>query len=539
MATSLVVRIVGDASKFKNATGQVEVGLKGLTRKLGGLTAALGGAFAADQVLKFGADAVGAASDLNESISKTQVVFGKSADEILAWSDTTATALGQSKADALAAAGTFGNFFNTIGVGQSDAAAMSQNLTTLASDLASFNNADPSEVVEALGSALRGEAEPMSRFGVLMNEATLKEEALAQGLISTTKQALTPQQKSMAAYSLILKQTKTAQGDFARTSDGLANKQRILGAKFEDVKAKIGNALLPVVSRLVGFLSDNLLPAFERISAWVSAHMPAFQAAITNAVQNVIDYVRPVIETMQALWRRFGGTITRYVRSAFQNLMTIVRGAMQVIRGVIDVVTGIITGKWGRVWDGIKRIFRGAWDIIKGVAREAINRVKLVLSLAWDAIGSTVRNVWGRILNFFRGIPGKIGSAFKTLGDVILAPFKMAFNAIANLWNNTVGKLSFEIPSWVPGIGGNGFDVPDIPTFHSGGTFRTARAEGEGLALLRDGERVLTPGAPSRSTSNALNVTVHVHGSVTSERDLVRSIKDALISQQRRGFATA
>jgi hypothetical protein len=55
------------------------------------------------------------------------------------------------------------------------------------------------------------------------------------------------------------------------------------------------------------------------------------------------------------------------------------------------------------------------------------------------------------------------------VADVIFGPFKTAFNAIAKLWNNTVGKLSFTVPGWVPGLGGKGFDVPDIPMLAQGG----------------------------------------------------------------------
>ena len=85
------------------------------------------------------------------------------------------------------------------------------------------------------------------------------------GLIKTTKEALTPQQKVLAAQALIYKQTKDAQGDFARTSDGLANKQRILSAQFANVQAQIGQKLLPVALKLATFASERLIPALTRL----------------------------------------------------------------------------------------------------------------------------------------------------------------------------------------------------------------------------------------------------------------------------------
>lgn len=79
---------------------------------------------------------------------------------------------------------------------------------------------------------------------------------------------------------------------------------------------------------------------------------------------------------------------------------------------------------------------------------------------------------------FKDAIVDAVQGAAKTLGkiaDMILAPYKLAFRAIASLWNNTVGKMSFSIPGWVPGIGGMGFDVPDIPMLAKGGTAHGGR----------------------------------------------------------------
>jgi hypothetical protein len=84
---------------------------------------------------------------------------------------------------------------------------------------------------------------------------------------------------------------------------------------------------------------------------------------------------------------------------------------------------------------------------------------------AWGWIKSAAANTW----EFLKKIPGWLQSAFSKVAGFILAPYKAAFNGIARLWNSTVGGLSFTVPGWVPGIGGKGFSVPNIPTFHSGG----------------------------------------------------------------------
>lgn len=75
-------------------------------------------------------------------------------------------------------------------------------------------------------------------------------------------------------------------------------------------------------------------------------------------------------------------------------------------------------------------------------------------------------------------LSGAVTSGARTIGkiaDIITTPYQLAFRGIASLWNNTVGRLSFSVPGWVPGLGGKGFDVPDIPQLASGGIARAGR----------------------------------------------------------------
>jgi uncharacterized protein YukE len=187
--------------------------------------------------------AITAASNMEESLSKVNVVFGKGARDVEKFATSAARNLGQSKQAVLEAAGVFGTFGKAAGLAGTDLAVFSNDFTTLAADLASFNNTTPEEAVQAIGAALRGEAEPLRKYGVLLDDATLKQEALSLGIYKG-KGALTAQQKILAAQSAIYKQTGDAQGDFFRTSENLANSQRTLAATFENVKAKMGAAFI-------------------------------------------------------------------------------------------------------------------------------------------------------------------------------------------------------------------------------------------------------------------------------------------------------
>jgi hypothetical protein len=200
-----------------------------------------------------GYSVVNAASDLNESISKSNVVFGSSAKAIEAWSKTAAQSLGLSQTAALEAASNFAILGTSAGLTGADLAGFSTDLTGLAADLASFNNTSVDEAITALAAGLRGESEPLRKYGVLLDAATVEAKALEMNIGKTSKE-ITNQDKVLARNALILEATTLQQGDFARTADGAANQQRILAAEVENSRAAIGEGLLPAYKDLLAVL---------------------------------------------------------------------------------------------------------------------------------------------------------------------------------------------------------------------------------------------------------------------------------------------
>lgn len=259
----LLIRFLGDNSDLKAKTGEVK----------GEVSAA------ADKMTNFGAKAVAAsavgavglyklamsASDLQETTSKIGVVFEDQAEAVQKFASTAAKSMGMSRKEALDAAADFGVFARAAGLAGTDALKFSSELTTLAADLASFYNTSTPDAIMAIGSALRGEAEPIRAFGVLLDEATLKNAAFAMGLTKNTTDTLPPAIKVQAAYKAIMEQTTLAQGDFTRTAEGAANQQRIAVAQFKDTAAAVGTGLLPALQGgLQGI--NKLLGAFQELS---------------------------------------------------------------------------------------------------------------------------------------------------------------------------------------------------------------------------------------------------------------------------------
>ncbi len=265
---TLTVNFVGKTKDLDRAFRRVSKGSSLMSDRMARAASIGMGAFAGIGVAVAGATAVlkpmiEAAADVDESLSKNRVLFGDAAAAAERFAESSASAIGMSRRDALEAVGVFGSLAHAMGMPQAEGVDLSVTMTKLAADMASFGNVGVEETLTALQAGLRGEAEPLRRFGVLLDAATLKTKALQMGLVDNEKKALTPQAKALAAYEVILEQTLIQQDDFIRTSDGLANQQKILGATFDNLSVKVGEKILPAFTSLVSYINDNVVPALE------------------------------------------------------------------------------------------------------------------------------------------------------------------------------------------------------------------------------------------------------------------------------------
>ena len=229
--------------------------VKGIAKGIG-LAFAGAATAVAGFALKLGVDGIKAASDFEETLSKVNVLFGKNAKELETWSKTASTSFGQSQTQALDAAATFAVFGKSAGLQGAKLTGFAKSLTELASDLASFNNTTPEEAILAIGAALRGESEPIRKYGVLLNDASLKAEAFSQGIYSG-KGNLDLSSKVLAAYGVIMQETTDAQGDYILTQDSTANSLKTLNAIWSDIQLKIGQAVLPTFKTFVNWLKTD------------------------------------------------------------------------------------------------------------------------------------------------------------------------------------------------------------------------------------------------------------------------------------------
>jgi cell wall-associated NlpC family hydrolase len=243
---------------------------------------------------------IGAASDLNETLNKSNVIFGDNAQQVSRWADNAAKNFGLSKAAALDAASGLGNMFQQLGFVGDQAASMSTDVVKLAADLGSFNNLETGDVLERIQAAFRGEYDSLQLLIPNINAARVEQEAMAETGKKNADQ-LTAQEKAAATLAIVQKDGAAAQNDFAETSTGLANSTKIAAAEFEDLKTRIGQDLLPVAQNAMHFFSTTAIPAIEGTYNTVKTLVGAF-ADLPGPVQAAL--------AAAAGWAALGGRIT-------------------------------------------------------------------------------------------------------------------------------------------------------------------------------------------------------------------------------------
>lgn len=256
--SSLVQARAGFADAQKGVTG-LSTATTGLTASLSrfGVTGPQAAAVGAVAVGKFMLDAKDAASNLQEQISASEAIFGPAAATVQEFAKTAADSFGLSERAALQYANSFAVLFQNAGVNQQKAADFSVTLTKLAADIASLRNIAQEDVLVGLRSSLTGEVEPARRLGVLLNDVAVTQRAVALGMADANGK-VDDGAKVLARLNIILEQTKTAQGDYARTSESAANAQRTLSAQFENFQAALGKTVTPAVAEVTGALGDML-----------------------------------------------------------------------------------------------------------------------------------------------------------------------------------------------------------------------------------------------------------------------------------------
>lgn len=425
-------------------------------------------------MLAAGTAAVKWGSDLNESMSAANTVFGSSGSAIIKWGDTTAKTLGIAKSDALTAATQFASLGKTAGLTNDELVPFSTSLVTAASDLSSFWNVPTSTVLQDLQSGLVGQYEPLLKYGIQLNEATVNQRALIQTGKDNVDQ-LTIGEKTMARYTLILEGLGAAEGDRARTSGEFAGQMRTLQAQFKDSAAVLGMQLLPMLTQLVDNLNqlivsyNGLSPKQQKIIegfavialvigplalaiGFVAAHVTALASAIgtviapLTAMSALLFIWRPIIAPISNAMKMLGISVSEVgdtLKSVSATIRSFVSSASSQFQSLQTKTTTIFTTIQTTVTTTVSVLKDNVLGYIGDLALGAsawLDVIETYFSDAWDNVaetaGTKVGEMYANVLALINSLASSVYSSAFNIGYQV---GNGIISGISSIWDSVVG----------------------------------------------------------------------------------------------------
>lgn len=337
------------------------------------LMAAAGAAAAA----AFSYKSIQAAIDLSESVNAVEKTFGEASERIFEFGKTADATAGLSKAAFNSAVVPIGAMLQNMGIEANKAADETINLGKRAADLSSVFNVDLNEALVALQSGLRGESEPLKRFGIDLSQTEVKAYALEKG-IAAAGEEMDNTSLATARLGAFFEQTDKFAGDFVDTSDQAANRQRILEARFTNLSATIGEKLMPAWEKLleVGeYFVERIMPNISRLIDNVAGKFKEWQPRIQEVIKSVTEVAIKIGEFLGPKLVALFNTITRDLIPAFANLWK------NYIEPLIPIIGTVLV-------------------VAIGAATDALNIIITAVSWLIDAIGNGNPIIWAMIYAF-------------------------------------------------------------------------------------------------------------------------------------------
>lgn len=260
--------------------------------------------------VKFLGNVINKASEYQEDLNLFTVSMGEYAEEAYNYAQKVSEVVGIDPAEWMRNQGVFNTIITGFGVAGDKAAYMSQNLTQLGYDLASFYNIDFESAMQKVQSGIAGELEPLRRLGYDLSVARLEQERLNLG-IDKSVSSMTQAEKSQLRYYAMMTQVTQVQGDMARTLEQPANMLRVLRAQIEQCARAIGNLFIPILTKVLPIaiaVADGLRQIISAIAGLfgVTLNTPDWNASIGNATsgtEDIADNMGSAVESAKELKR--------------------------------------------------------------------------------------------------------------------------------------------------------------------------------------------------------------------------------------------
>lgn len=375
-------KLGGQLSKLSASSKAVGVGMKNSFDKI---NTAIGGivAIMAANTIKQKLDSwVDLASDLQETVGKTEQTFKSSSASVLSWANTSITSMGLAKQSALDTAALYGDMATGMGMAIERASQMSMSLTQLSADLSSYKNMSQEMTKNALKGIFTGETEALKNLGVVMTQDILEGYAQTIGMRKKFKD-MTQAEKIELRYSYVMSATKNSQGDFLRTGGNYANQSRVFAEQQKEIQTRLGNILLPKYNAVMITMNKMLAkytPAIEKgfgtmfksfeeglkiVSPLFVQFNDLFSYLRTHLLPEVANYI-PVIKTL--------------LETAIVPAVSLVLKGVKALFMIIDTGYNVLKGLFGFIKDNWFPILLALPAAIVGV-QFAIDTLRLKMAL--------------------------------------------------------------------------------------------------------------------------------------------------------------
>jgi len=453
--------------------------------------ASVGAGVALAGIVAFGKGAVDAASDVQQSLGAVDAVFGKNASTIDKWANQASESVGVSKNAYMELATVTGAQLKNMGLPMDMVTGKTGDLIKKGADLAATFGGTTKDAVEAIGSALRGETDPIEKYGVSIKQADIKAQQAAEGTDKLTG-AAGKQAKTMALLHLMNKQTADSTGAFAKESDTAAHAAQVSSAQYDDMKAALGEALLPAITKVTSVLGSlakmmekhktttqvvivviaamaaGIIALNVATTIYTSLTILAGEATVTawllslGPILLVVAAIAAVVAIIIILWKKSETfrTIVLAVWSAIKTAAVATGKALAVVWTKVSAaatkVFAFIKKNWQLMlaalfgpfvlavvliiknWDRIKAAATRTWNAIKAGAAA----VKGALIRIWVSIQNVVTNVASRITNAFRNAFATVKSIASSITGAIRSSFEGVKHAVSTAVATAVSVLA-------------------------------------------------------------------------------------------------
>jgi hypothetical protein len=406
--------------------------LGGLAKKAGVAVAAGLGAAGAGAVA-LGVKATGLASDLEQSIGAIDTVFKDSAGQMHEWAAGAAGAVGLTKNEFNELGTLIGTQLKNGGTAMEELAPKTNNLITLGADLASMFGGTTADAVGALSSALKGERDPIERYGVSLTQAAIDAKAAELGF-KKVGGALSAEASQAATLALIMDQTADAHGNFAKESDTFAGQTERLKAEFENLTTSIGMELLPTLTDIATWVNTDGLPAIKDFGAgakqlWDILFKGDFTGGPLEEDSKIVDIAFKLRDALIEI----GGIAEQAFNILFKGDFT--SGPLSEDSPAVDALFKLRDGA-----TAVIDAFKSAWDTLSPIVSDIAGAISNAFGESEGGASGTftkLMSVVGAALSFIGGQIKMwltvISVLWDTFGPAILAVIEVAFTAIQRI----------------------------------------------------------------------------------------------------------